>query len=125
MRLLLDTHVLLWVLADDPALSAEGRALIGRAETVYVSAVSVWEVSIKAALGKLRIDQDGFLEGLRESGFSPLAISWDHAAAVRQLPDYHRDPFDRLLIAQALAEPLRLLTHDHALARYSELVTLV
>lgn len=125
MRLLLDTHVLLWVLADDTALSAEGRALIGRAETVYVSAVSVWEVSIKAALGKLKIDQDGFLEGLRESGFTPLDISWDHAAAVRQLPDFQRDPFDRMLIAQALSEPLRLLTCDRSLARYSELVTLI
>jgi PIN domain nuclease of toxin-antitoxin system len=122
MRLLLDTHVLLWVMADDPSLSPEVRATIGKAEVVYASAVSIWEVSIKASLGKLKIDQVRFMERLQEAGFEPLNITWEHAAAVRHLPDIHRDPFDRMLIAQAVSEPLRLMTADKVLAQYSELV---
>jgi PIN domain nuclease of toxin-antitoxin system len=122
MRLLLDTHVLLWVMADDPSLSPEVRATIGKAEVVYASAVSIWEVGIKASLGKLKIDQVRFMERLQEAGFEPLNITWEHAAAVRHLPDIHRDPFDRMLIAQAVSEPLRLMTADKVLAQYSELV---
>lgn len=125
MRLLLDTHVLLWVMADDPALSPAARATIGRAEIVYASSVSIWEVSIKAGLGKLSIDQDRFVERLDAAGFAPLAISWEHAAAVRHLPDIHRDPFDRMLVAQAISEPLKLMTADKILARYSELIITV
>ena len=125
MRILIDTHILLWVMGDDPALSTEARTAINRAERVYASAVSVWEVSIKAGLGKLKIDQNRFIEGLHLSGIKPLAITWAHAAAVRQLPDLHRDPFDRMLIAQAISEPLRLMTADRALSPYSELVFLV
>jgi len=122
MRLLLDTHVLLWVMADDPALSPMARAVIGKAEVVYVSAVSLWEISIKASLGKLRVDQERFVEQLQVAGFELLSITWGHAEMVRQLPDIHRDPFDRMLVAQAVSEPLRLLTADKLLARYSELV---
>ena len=122
MRLLLDTHVLLWVMADAPALSPAARATIGAAETVYASSVSVWEVSIKAGLGKLKIDVGLFARQLRAAGFEPLNISWDHAEAVRHLPDLHRDPFDRLLIAQAVSEPLKFMTADKLLADYSELV---
>jgi PIN domain nuclease of toxin-antitoxin system len=122
MRLLLDTHVLLWVMADDSSLSPKVRATIDKAEVVYASAVSIWEVSIKASLGKLKIDQVRFMERLQEAGFEPLNITWEHAAAVRHLPDIHRDPFDRMLIAQAVSEPLRLMTADKVLAQYSELV---
>lgn len=125
MRLLLDTHVLLWAMADDPALSPSARATIGRAETVYASAVSIWEISIKAGLGKLRLDQRRFVESLYEAGIEPLPVTWEHAEAVRHLPDHHRDPFDRLLIAQAVSEPLRLMTADKELGRYSELVVVV
>jgi PIN domain nuclease of toxin-antitoxin system len=125
MRLLLDTHVLLWVMADDPALSATARATISRAELVYASAVSLWEVGIKAGLGKLKIDQDRLLEQLHAAGFEPLPVTWEHAAAMRHLPDLHRDPFDRMLVAQAMSEPLRLLTADKVLAGYSELVMMV
>jgi len=125
MRLLLDTHVLLWVMADDPALSPAARATISRADMVYASAVSLWEISIKAGLGKLKIDQDRLVEQLLTAGFEPLPVTWEHAAAVRHLPDLHRDPFDRLLVAQAMSEPLRLLTTDKILADYSELVMLV
>jgi PIN domain nuclease of toxin-antitoxin system len=122
VRLLLDTHVVLWVMADDPSLSPSARATIGRAETVYVSAVSLWEIHIKAGLGKLSIDQDLLLERLTAAGFESLAITWEHADALRQLPDIHRDPFDRMLVAQAISEPLKLMTTDKILAQYSELV---
>lgn len=120
--MLLDTHVLLWVMADDPSLSPRARATISRAEVVYASAVSLWEASIKASLGKLRVDQDRLVEQLQAAGFEPLSITWAHAEAVRHLPDIHRDPFDRMLIAQAVSEPLKLMTADKVLAQYSELV---
>lgn len=125
MKLLLDTHIMLWVMADAPALSGAIRQKINRAQEVYVSPVSVWEVSIKAALGKLKIDQDRLMETLPAAGFLSLPVTWEHADAVRRLPAIHRDPFDRLLVAQALSEPLRLLTADKLLAEYSELVDVV
>lgn len=125
MRLLLDTNILLWVMDDDPMLSSKARQAIEEASTVHVSSVSIWEISIKAALGKLRIDMADFMPRLAEAGFEPLTVNWDHARAVHGLPHHHRDPFDRMLIAQAITEPLRLLTHDSALARYSDLVTVV
>lgn len=123
MRLLLDTNILLWVMADDPMLSPAARQSIEQATIVHVSAVSIWEMSIKAALGKLRINMIELMPRLAEAGFEPLAVSWEHARTVHDLPHHHRDPFDRMLIAQAVSEPLRLLTHDATLARYSDLVT--
>nr|WP_245245492.1 type II toxin-antitoxin system VapC family toxin [Methylocaldum sp. RMAD-M] len=123
--MLLDTHVLLWVLADDAALSNTARAEIDRAEAVYASAASIWEISIKSALGKLKIDQRCLPDRLIEAGFLPLPVTWEHANAVRKLPNLHRDPFDRILIAQAITEPLRFMTADRALAGYSELVVLI
>jgi len=111
-------------MADDPALPPAAKAVIAGADVVYASAVSIWEVSIKAGLGKLDIAQDRFVERLHSAGFEPLAISWAHAAAVRNLPDIHRDPFDRMLVAQAICEPLRLLTADKLLVNYSELIVL-
>jgi PIN domain nuclease of toxin-antitoxin system len=125
VRLLLDTHLLLWVMADDAALSSRARAEIAAAEMVYASAASLWEISIKAALGKLTVDQADLIGKLAQAGFHPLPVTWDHAAAVRRLPEIHRDPFDRMLVAQAIAEPLRLLTHDRILTGYSELVVAV
>jgi PIN domain nuclease of toxin-antitoxin system len=121
VRLLLDTHALLWWLLDDPALPAAPRRAIERAEAVFVSAASVWEVAIKQRLGKL--PELGFgvaeLPGLiRESRFLPLAVEDRHAAAVAALPLHHRDPFDHLLIAQALAEQLTLVTRDRQFAAY-------
>lgn len=125
MNLLLDTHVLLWVMANDPALPPVARDIISQANTVYASAVSVWEVSIKAVLGKLKIDQDRFMKALPATGFTPLPVTWEHADAVRRLPNLHRDPFDRMLVAQAISEPLKLMTADQMLAPYSELVITV
>ena len=101
MRLLLDTHVLLWVMTNDAALSLTARETISKATVVYASAVSIWEVSIKAALGKLKLDQDRFMKALPATGFEPLPVTWEHADAIHRLPVYHRDLFDRMLIAQA------------------------
>jgi len=125
VNLLLDTNIVLWVMSGSAKLPKAARREIERADTVYVSAASVWEISIKAALGKLTVDLPRFVDALGEAGFLALPISWQHAQRASGLPHRHRNPFDRMLIAQALSEPLRLLTHDEQFAGYSELVTCV
>lgn len=125
MRLLLDTHILLWVMQGADQLDAGARRLIEDAEQVHVSSVSMWEASIKAGLGKLKVDMDLLEARLRGTAMRPLPVTWEHAAALRRLPRLHGDPFDRMLVAQAVSEPLQLLTHDATLARYSPLVTVV
>jgi PIN domain nuclease of toxin-antitoxin system len=125
VRVLLDTHVLLWVMADDPALPAAARSRLERADAVYVSSASIWEVAIKAALGKLDVDIDTLVARLPAAGLEQLPVTWEHARLTRHLPPIHRDPFDRMLVAQAVCEPLHLFTADKALAGYSELVVVV
>lgn len=125
MRLLLDTHVVLWALAGSPRLQPMTRKLIAGADAVYVSAASVWEVAIKVRLGKLDVDMQAFTAALSDSGFLELAITAAHAAGVADLPPHHNDPFDRLLVAQALAEPLKLITADALLKPYSDLVMVI
>jgi PIN domain nuclease of toxin-antitoxin system len=125
MRLLLDTHVFLWAVAGSPSLKLAARRLIESADAVYVSAASIWEVAIKARLGKIEADPHELAAAIDASGFLELPITAVHAAGVAQLDLHHSDPFDRLLIAQALAEPLRLVTADEVLAQYSDLVLLV
>jgi PIN domain nuclease of toxin-antitoxin system len=125
VRILLDTHLMLWAMQGSKHLSVPARKQMRAAEAVYVSAASLWEIAIKAGLGKLTVDSDVLEEKLGEAGFLPLPISWEHTVQVRKLPMHHRDPFDRMLIAQAVSEPLHLLTHDSALRAYSDLVTLV
>jgi PIN domain nuclease of toxin-antitoxin system len=122
MRLLLDTHIFLWAVADDRKLSKTARKLIVDADDVFVSSASIWEISIKAGLGKLDADLNLLVAEIGASGYSELPVRAAHAAMVRDLPDIHRDPFDRLLVAQALCEPLRLLTADGHLAAYTDLV---
>ncbi len=122
MRVLLDTHVALWAITDSKRLSKAARTMMLDASEVYVSAASVWEIAIKRALGKVDIDAGTFATAARDSGFLTLSITDAHAAGVQALPLHHADPFDRLLIAQAIAEPLRLLTADAQLDVYSELV---
>jgi len=121
MRILLDTHVLLWAMAEPSKLSSKARRMIDRSET-FVSAASIWEVSIKAGLRKLRVDPSELLTALEPAGFALLSISGEHAAAVAELPLIHRDPFDRLLVAQAQLEPMRLLTNDEVLRAYGECI---
>jgi PIN domain nuclease of toxin-antitoxin system len=125
MRLLLDTHVYLWSVTDDRKLTKAARKLILEADEVYVSSASIWEASIKAGLGKLEADVDMLVSEIEASGFLELPVRAVHAALVRNLPDIHRDPFDRLLVAQALSEPLRLVTSDSHLSKYTDLVITV
>ena len=124
MRLLLDTHLLLWALGAPSKLPTRARSLLAKGD-VYVSAASIWEISIKSSLGKLTADPREVLSALGPAGFIELPINGEHAARVLDLPPIHRDPFDRLLVAQALAEPMRLVTNDAALARYGDIITVV
>jgi PIN domain nuclease of toxin-antitoxin system len=118
VRILLDTHFLLWWLGDDPALGERGRELIAQAENlVFFSAASVWELRIKEGIGKIELPDD-FAAVLSEQAFEPLAVTVKHAHAVHDLPHHHRDPFDRVLIAQARVEGLTILTRDVEFGRY-------
>lgn len=127
MRLLLDTHLALWLSLDDRQLSARARFLIDEASSVHLSVVSLWELSIKRSASAGRPDYPELsaseLAGeMRDAGVELLPLAPEHAFAVEFLPMHHRDPFDRLLVAQAIHEPLRLLTGDAVLARYSDTV---
>lgn len=118
MRFLLDTHLLLWWLSNSQLLSSEARQLIGDPNnTVFVSAVSIWEVWLKSSIGKLRVPS-GFAQKLALEPFESLPLRAAHTPAVALLEWYHRDPFDRMLIAQASSENLILLTADKALGAY-------
>ncbi|MGF6266765.1 PIN domain nuclease of toxin-antitoxin system [Paraburkholderia youngii] len=125
MRLLLDTRVFLWAVTDDRKLTKAARKLILDASEVFVSSASIWEASIKAGLGKLEVDVNLLVSEIEASGFLELPVRAVHAALVRDLPDIHKDPFDRLLVAQALSEPLRLLSSDGHLSKYTDLVIAV
>ncbi len=125
MRLLLDTQVYLWYLADSRKLATRARGVISDAEEVFVSAASIWEAAVKTALGKLDAAPQDLVAGIAASGFAELPVSAQHAARTATLPQHHRDPFDRLLVAQAIHEPLHLLTADAMLRRYSELVVML
>lgn len=125
MRLLLDTHVFLWAVGGDRRLSAAARARIAAADAVYVSAASIWEIAIKARLGKIEGDADELAMAIEASGFVELPIRAQHAAKVATLPLHHTDPFDRLLLAQAFSEPLHFLTADQALIAYGGAVTCI
>ena len=117
MRLLLDTHVVIWWRENSDLLHVDARRVIADAEEVFVSAASAWEVAIKIALGKLRID-GSFEHGVEASHFRNLAVDFEHAAVVATLPLHHGDPFDRMLIAQAQVEGLTLVTHDRQFEPY-------
>ena len=124
VRVLLDTHIALWAIVDDARLSANARRTIGDpANEILVSAASIWEIAIKRALARgapsdMPISAVQALGYFRQAGYSLLNITAEHAAAVESLPPRHSDPFDRILIAQALTEPLHLLTHDRIVAGY-------
>ena len=125
MRILLDTHLILWWVSNSPSLSEQGRQLISDPEnTVFISAVSLWEIWLKESLGKLRLPPD-FEEKLATESFESLPLTSGQARHVARLPWRHRDPFDRLLVAQALEEKLILLTADDLVAAYGTCVQLV
>jgi len=123
LRLLLDTHLLLWSMEGSRKISRKTLAELERSE-VHVSAASLWEVSIKAGLGKLRVDPDELLDAIDKAGFLVLPIDGSHAARVYSLGDHHGDPFDRLLVAQADVERMCLLTSDQRLLAYGPMVRL-
>lgn len=128
MNLLLDTHVALWAITDNPSLSVKARELIlAPRSTIWVSAVSIWEIAIKHSLGRGDIPVSGqaALQYFQQAGYRFLAVEPEHAAAVEGLPNHHQDPFDRLLVAQALVEPMRLITHDTTLARYNDTIIII
>ena len=124
MKLLLDTHVLLWWLADSPSLPERARSVIARSSPAYISSATAWEIAIKKALGKLEAPDD-FEDALRASRFQELPITVAHALAAGRLPRYHEDPFDRMLVAQAQAESLTLMTRDVRMKEYGIRLILV
>ena len=125
MRLLVDTHLLLWWLSGNTRLPRRAREALSDAQNeVFFSAASVWEIAIKSGLRKVEVDPAEMLEALGSGGFVELPVTGRHAAAVMRLPVHHRDPFDRLLVAQSLVEPMHLLTDDRALALYGPQIIL-
>jgi PIN domain nuclease of toxin-antitoxin system len=131
MKLLLDTHIAVWSLTGDRQLSARARSILGEAQNdIVISVVVLWEIAIKRSLARGGADlfpfspQETYDFSIR-SGAEILPVTPQHAFAVERLPPLHRDPFDRLLVAQALSEPLRLVTHDMEVAAYSDTVILV
>lgn len=131
MRLLLDTHIALWSIANDPRMPPSARDMIADpANEIFVSVASLWEIAIKYRLaqlgrGKMPISAREARHYFREAGFHILGITDEHAITVETLPLRHADPFDRLIIAQALTEPARLLTHDAKVATYSDSIIAV
>ena len=125
MRVLLDTHVFLWAITQDRKLSKKAQSVILGASEVYVSSASIWEIAIKIQLKKLPFDLEKIIHSIEASDFSSLPITIEHAHKVGSLEKIHRDPFDRILVAQALYEPLTLLTADALLLKYSKAIQLV
>ena len=122
MQLLLDTHIYIWWLADDKRLSTKARNAIKEADRVYVSAVSLFECAIKIQLGKMKITIDELTREINANDFLALPLCAEQTKILSTMARHHGDPFDRMLIAQALSEPLHFLTADKSLAAYSELV---
>jgi PIN domain nuclease of toxin-antitoxin system len=119
VRLLLDTHVLLWWLADDRKLAKNAREIIAKPDNdVLVSSASLWEVAIKAALGRIEVELDDLEDAIVRNGFRSLPIGFRHALTAGRLLAVHCDPFDRMLVAQASVEELRVVSHDRVFERY-------
>lgn len=131
MKILLDTHIALWAISDDQHLSSKARQLILPPENnIFISVASIWEIVIKYSLARGRpndmpISGKEALGFFQESGYCILYLTADHVVNVASLPDLHKDPFDRLIIAQALSEPLRLITHDRVVGGYSDTILVV
>jgi PIN domain nuclease of toxin-antitoxin system len=128
MRILLDIHIALWALTDSPRLSARARTLILDAgNSIHVSAATVWEIAIKHRLasGDMPISGTEARQLFNEAGYTELPVTSQHAATTEELPLHHSDPFDRILVAQAVSEPMCLLTHDSQLPAYGDCVEYV
>jgi PIN domain nuclease of toxin-antitoxin system len=125
MRLLLDTNVLLWTLAGSPKIQSVSQLILAPESEVFVSTASLWEIAIKTGIGKLTADLTEIRQAVAASGFCELSIHGEHVETIATLTMHHKDPFDRMIVAQAITEPMRLLTGDRQLAVYTELVHLV
>ena len=117
MNLLLDTHAVQWFVAGAAELRSEARGAIETADCTYVSSASIWELAVKHARGRL-LAPDNLSERLHDLGFIELALGWEHARVAGELPLHHRDPFDRMLVAQAIVERLTIVTRDDMIGRY-------
>ncbi|WP_018691908.1 type II toxin-antitoxin system VapC family toxin [Algicola sagamiensis] len=122
MRILLDTHVVLWTLAGADRIQAIQPILQSPHNDIYVSVASWWEIAIKIGIGKLNADLQHLRQASEESGMIELPVKGEHSEALLTLPPIHKDPFDRILVAQAMTEPMKLMTADNQLDNYSELV---
>jgi PIN domain nuclease of toxin-antitoxin system len=125
MRLLLDTHFLYWWFYEPHRISSKIHKMMADAEEIHFSSSSIWEIAIKSRLGKMKADPGELLHWIGQNDFQELPVFSRHALVVSTLPMHHSDPFDRLLIAQAMSEPLHLITADSKLKRYSDLVVVV
>ena len=117
MNLLLDTHAVVWFLEGSDKLRSQARTAIESAERVYVSSATIWEMAVKVSRGRLEAPSD-FPDRLLDLGMLQLALEWEHARVAGGLPLHHRDPFDRILVAQAIVERLTIVTRDEEIARY-------
>lgn len=122
MSYLLDTHVFLWWILDDPRLNQNARGILKESQNeIYISSVSIWEISIKVGLKRLKLpsrSKQFFQKEISKNNFSVLSITIEHSLAIMALPKIHRDPFDRMLIAQAMEEKLTLITDDKIVKKY-------
>lgn len=125
MRLLLDTNALLWALTNGPRIELVRELLLADETEVFVSTVSWWEIAIKMRIGKLHASLPDLRAAAQESGFLELPLLGSHAEMLATLPRHHNDPFDHMLVAQAMAEPMRLISGNEVLARYTPLVMLI
>lgn len=128
MRILLDTHIILWAVTDSPKLPEAAREMIqNERNRIYFSSASIWEVAIKRSMSpaQMPVSSRDLLRYVEQSGYEELPVSAEHAVAVEALPPILKDPFDRILAAQAGSEPMRLLTHDQLLSTYGDPVFLV
>ena len=122
MRILLDTHIALWLIAGSDRINSIRDIILADENDIYISAASWWELAIKIGVGKFAGNLSEIRAAARTSGFIELPVTGEHTETVLQLPPVHKDPFDRILVAQAITEPMRLMTADNKLEAYSELV---
>lgn len=128
MKILLDTRIALWAITDSPRLADSAKVQILNAQnSIWVSTASVWEIAIKHSLGRreMPLNTHQALDYFRSTGYQILPIYPEHTLAISDLPNHHQDPFDRLLIAQAMTEPMRLMTHDSQIAKYGNLILML
>jgi len=126
VRILLDTHIFVWWLANDRKFPKAADALIRDPDNeIHVSAASIWEIAIKEGSGQIQVDPSLLVASIADSGFRELPVTVRHAIETGKLPQHHRDPFDRLLVAQSRAEPLYLLTNDRQLSAYGDTILFV